>query len=93
MNMPDRIDELLYQLLARIGVEECLIVIDRARDHVEIELLRLARLRQRAIAVPGVPGGPQERPWRGLLQRWLFEWWLLQWRLLQRRVLRWRPDP
>ncbi len=45
MNMPDRIGELLRQLLARIGVEKSHIVIDGARDHVEIELLRLARLR------------------------------------------------
>ena len=44
MDVPDRIGELLLHILARIGVEKALILVDGARDHVEIELLRLARL-------------------------------------------------
>src|SRR5580704_353405 len=39
MNMPDRIAETLLGLLPWISVEEGLIIIDRARDHVEIEPL------------------------------------------------------
>src|SRR5437762_5219403 len=43
MDVPYRIDELLLCVLARIGLEETLILIDAARDDIEIELLRLAR--------------------------------------------------
>ena len=44
MDVPHRVGEPLLDVLARKGIEEFQIFIDGARDDVEIESLRLARL-------------------------------------------------
>src|SRR4051812_952094 len=64
--MPDRIGELLLSLLPRIAVEMLLILIDGARDDVEVKPLRRLRLTiheqrerfRRGIAQPFVDGEP-----------------------------------
>jgi hypothetical protein len=44
VDVPDRIAELLLGALPRIGIEELQIVVDVARDDVEVEPLRRLRL-------------------------------------------------
>ena len=44
MDVPDRIAELLLAVLPLVAVEELLILVDVARDHVEIQPLRRLRL-------------------------------------------------
>ena len=44
VDVPDRIGQLLPHVLPRIGVEKLLVVVDLARDHVEVEALGGARL-------------------------------------------------
>ena len=64
MNVPDRIAELLARVLARKAFEELLVVVDIARDHVEVEPLGRFRLAvheqrqrfRRGIAQPFVDG-------------------------------------
>ena len=64
MDVPDRIGELLLAILPRKAVEELLIVVDVARDDVEIQPLRRLRLAvheqrqrfRRGIAQPFVDG-------------------------------------
>ena len=64
MDMPDRIAEPLLAVLALIAVEELEILVDVARDHVEIEPLRRLRLAiheqrqrfRRGIAQPFLDG-------------------------------------
>ena len=64
MDVPDRIGELLLGLLPRIAVEELLVVVDVARDDVEVQPLRRLRLAvheqrqrfRRGIAQPLVDG-------------------------------------
>ncbi len=64
MDVPDRIRELLLAVLPRIAVEELLILVDVARDHVEIQPLRRLRLAiheqrqrfRRGVAQPFVDG-------------------------------------
>ena len=66
MDVPDRIDEPLLVVLPLIAVEKLLILVDVARDHVEIEPLRRLRLAiheqrqrfRRGIAQPFVDGEP-----------------------------------
>ena len=64
MDVPDRIGELLLGILPREAVEELLVVVDVARDDVEIQPLRRLRLAvheqrqrfRRGIAQPFVDG-------------------------------------
>ena len=44
MDVPDRIGELLLGILPRESVEELLVVVDIARDDVEVQPLRRLRL-------------------------------------------------
>ena len=44
MDVPDRIGELLLRILPRKAVEELLVVVDGARDDVEMQPLRRLRL-------------------------------------------------
>ena len=75
MNMPDRIGELLLGILPLIGFEILLIVVDVARDHVEIETLGRLRLAiheqrqrfRRRVAQPFVDGKPVALRLRDLL--------------------------
>ena len=64
VNMPDRVGELLLGVLPRKAVEELLVVVDVARDHVEVQPLCRLRLAiheqrqrfRRRIAQPLVDG-------------------------------------
>ena len=64
MDVPDRIGQLLLGILPRKAVEELLVVVDVARDHVEVQPLGRLRLAiheqrqqfRRAIAQPFVDG-------------------------------------
>src|SRR5689334_11223987 len=64
MDVPDRVTELLLAVLPRKAVEELLIVVDVARDDVEIQPLRRLRLAiheqrqrfRRGVAQPFVDG-------------------------------------
>src|SRR5438445_685687 len=75
MDVPDGIAELLLDILPREPVEELLIVVDVARDHVEIEPLRRLRLAvheqrqrfRRRIAQPFVDRKPVALRLRNLL--------------------------
>src|ERR1700722_20204094 len=66
MDVPDRIAELLPTILPRETLEELLIVVDIARDDVEVEPLGRLRLAvheqrqrfRRGITQPFVDGGP-----------------------------------
>ena len=75
MDVPDRIGELLLGVLPRKAVEELLVVVDVARDHVEIQPLRRLRLAvheqrqrfRRGVAQPFVDGEPVALRLRNLL--------------------------
>src|SRR5580698_8371119 len=75
MNVPHRITELLASILTRKTFEELLIVVDIARDHVEVEPLGRLRLAvheqrqrfRRRIAQPLVDGEPIALRLRNLL--------------------------
>src|SRR5579871_6105675 len=64
MDVPDRIAELLARVLTRKTLEELLVVVDIARDHVEVQPLGRLRLAiheqrqrfRRGIAQPFVDG-------------------------------------
>src|SRR5580658_8502996 len=66
MDMPDRIAELLLGPLPRISVEKLQILVDMARDDVEVEPLRRPRLAiheerqalRAGVAQPFVDGQP-----------------------------------
>ena len=66
VDVPDRIGELLLGILPRKAVEELLVVVDIARDHVEVQPLGRLRLAiheqrqrfRRRIAQPFVDGEP-----------------------------------
>ena len=75
MNVPDRIGELLPRVLPRKRFEKLLVVVDVARDHVEIQPLCRLRLAvheqrqrfRRRIAQPLVDGEPVALRLRNLL--------------------------
>ena len=66
MDVPDRIGELLPGILPRKAVEELLVVVDIARDHVEVQALGRLRVAiheqrqqfRRRVAQPFVDGEP-----------------------------------
>ena len=66
VDVPDRILDLLLRLLPPVAVEKLLILVDRARDHVEVQALGRLRLAiheqrqafRRGIAQPFVDGEP-----------------------------------
>ena len=98
MDVPDRIGELLLGVLPRKAVEELLIVVDVARDHVEIQPLRRLRLAvheqrqrfRRGIAQPFVDGQAVALRLRNLLALLVEEQFVVE--PLRRRAAERRAD-
>ena len=98
MDVPDRICQLLLGILPRKAVEELLIVVDIARDHVEIQPLRRLRLAvheqrqrfRRRIAQPFVDGKPVALRLRNLLALVVEEQFVIE--PLRRRAAERRAD-
>src|SRR5580698_7945538 len=98
MDMPDRIAELLPSILPRKAFEELLIVVDVARDDVEVEPLGRLRLAihekrerfRRRIAQPFVDGQAIALGLRNLLALFIEEQFVVE--AFRRRAVERRAD-